>query len=250
MVGVIVWILVGIMSLIYFISYAVYIGLNNSFTYFWFLLGMACTCIGILKYIIIVKEIQINKIIKIIFYGVLIIICGIFVITEGAIIKSSMQKEEAGADYIIVLGARVNGKKITTNLKYRLDAALDYLKENNDTKVIVSGGQGKGEDITEAEAMKQYLMKHSVSDSQIIKEERSVNTDQNLKYSMDIIKDKSVGVVIVSNDFHIYRAKKIAAKQGYQNVSGIGSKTKPITVLNSYVREGFAVIKYKICRQI
>ena len=98
--------------------------------------------------------------------------------------------------------------------------------------------------------MEDYLVSKGISQSTIIKEDRSVNTYQNLQYSGERIGDKSASVVIVTNDFHIYRAKGIAHKQGYTNVSGIGSRTKAFTVPNSYVREIFAVIKYKLCGQI
>ena len=117
-------------------------------------------------------------------------------------------------------------------------------------KVIVSGGQGKGEDITEGKAMEDYLASQGLSRNQIIKEEKSENTDENLRYSMYIIGNKSDKVVIVSNNFHIYRAKKIAMKQGYKDVSGIGTKTVLFTMPNCYLREAFAVIKYKIFGQI
>lgn len=144
----------------------------------------------------------------------------------------------------------VNGTKVSANLKYRLDAALGYIKDNPGCKIIVSGGQGKGENITEGQAMEDYLVGKGVSTERIIKEENSFNTDENLRYSMDIIGDKSASVVLASNNFHIYRAKRIAVKQGYKNVSGIGARTVIFTLPNCYLREAFAVIKYKICGQI
>ena len=153
-------------------------------------------------------------------------------------------------EYVIVLGARVNGTKVSRNLKYRLDAALGYIKDNPLCKVIVSGGQGKGEHITEGQAMRDYLINKGIEPERVIKEEISVNTGENLKYSMDIIGNKSAKVVIVSNNFHIYRAVKIAEKQVYKNVSGAGAKTVAFTLPNCYLREAFAVIKYKICGQI
>ena len=174
----------------------------------------------------------------------------VFSFAEVLIIKNAVQKPEKNADYIVVLGARVNGTRVTLNLKYRLDVAIDYLNENTRTKVVVSGGQGKGEDITEAKAMSDYLIKNGIKSDRIIFEDKSENTSENLEYSAEIIGSKTKKIVIVSNDFHIYRAKCIAKKMGYTDVSGASAKTKPITIPNSFVREAFAVVKYKIFNQI
>jgi len=242
--------LLGFASMAYFFLYIFTTGNNNLFTYFWFILGMLLILAGILRRIMYLKNIVMPKRFKIILYTVMGIFFFIFIVTEAVIIKNSIQEPEADADYIIVLGARVNGTKVSRNLKYRLDAASGYYKDNPGCKIIVSGGQGMGEDITEGKAMKDYLVKQGINPGNIITEEKSANTDENLKYSMDIIKDKKASVVIVSNNFHIYRAKKIAEKQGYENVSGIGTWTVAFTIPNCYVREAFAVIKYKIFGQI
>lgn len=242
--------LLGFASTLYFFVYILWTGNNNMFTYFWLVLGILLAGAGILKHIISKRQITIPKTLLAVFYFVTIIVCLVLFVTEFIIITNGFKKPEPGADYIIVLGARVNGTKVSRNLKYRLDAALGYIKDNPLCKVIVSGGQGKGEDITEGQAMRDYLINKGIEPERVIKEEISVNTGENLKYSMDIIGNKSAKVVIVSNNFHIYRAVKIAEKQGYKNVSGAGAKTVAFTLPNCYLREAFAVIKYKICGQI
>ena len=75
------------------------------------------------------------------------------------------------ADYIIVLGSKVNGTKPSYSLQYRIDKAAEYLKLHDKTIAIVSEGQGKGEDITEALAMKQGLMKQNIAEDRIIMED-------------------------------------------------------------------------------
>ena len=242
--------LLGTASTLYFFVYIFLTGNNNLFTYFWLLLGVFLIGTGILHSLVDKKQITIPKPLSVIFYTIICTGCIILAVTEFIIIKSGLQEPEPGADYVIVLGARVNGTKVSLNLKYRLDAALDYIKDNPGCKVIVSGGQGKGEDITEGKAMEDYLASKGLSRNRIIKEEKSENTDENLRYSMDIIGNKSDKVVIVSNNFHIYRAEKIAIKQGYEDVSGIGTKTVLFTMPNCYLREAFEVKKYKIFGQI
>lgn len=242
--------LLGIASILYFLVYIFLTGNNNLFTYFWLLFGIFLIGTGRLYYLADKKQITIPKPLSAVFYTIVCTGCIVLVVTEFIIIKNGLQEPEPGADYVIVLGARVNGTKVSLNLKYRLDAALSYINDNPGCKVIVSGGQGKGEDITEGKAMEDYLASKGLSRNQIIKEEKSENTDENLRYSMDIIGNKTDKVVIVSNNFHIYRAKKIAMKQGYKNISGIGTKTVLFTVPNCYLREAFAIIKYKISGQI
>ena len=93
-------------------------------------------------------------------------------------------------------------------------------------------------------------LKNGIKNDRIILEDKSKNTNENLKFTAELIGSKTKKIVIVSNDFHIYRAKCIAKKMGYTDVSGASAKTKPITIPNSFVREAFAVIKYKIFNQI
>ncbi len=242
--------LLGFGSTLYFLVYILGTGNNNLFTYFWLLLGILLTGAAILHHIVQKRQIIIPKPLMAVFYTVTFTGCFILAVTEFIIIANGFQKPEPGADYIIVLGARVNGTKVSRNLKYRLDAALEYVRDNPGCKIVVTGGQGKGEDITEGQAMEDYLVQNGTDPGIIIKEEKSENTEENLKYSMDIIKDKSAKVVLASNNFHIYRAKKIALKQGYENISGTGARTVIFTVPNCYLREAFAVIKYKLYGQI
>ena len=116
-------------------------------------------------------------------------------------------KPERGAQWIIILGAQVRGRKITDSLKRRLDAAIHYLEENERTMVVVSGGRGPGEDISEADAMEQYLIEQGVAENRIRKEDQSVSTRENLSFSRRFIDPKHETVGIVTNNFHSYRAK-------------------------------------------
>lgn len=202
----VLWVL-GIASVVYFGAYAFIIGLNNSFTYFWLLLGVVLSAAGTASRMCHNGRLHLPKAVSVALIVCVILFLGAFGVAESAIIKNAVQKPEKNADYIVVLGARVNGTRVTLNLKYRLDVALDYLNENEGTKVVVSGGQGKGEEITEAKAMSDYLVKNGIKSDRIILEDRSKNTNENLKFSAELIGSKEKKTVIVSNDFHIYRAK-------------------------------------------
>ena len=152
--------------------------------------------------------------------------------------------EEKGIPYLIVLGAQVKGTKVTDSLRRRLKRSVTYLSENPETKVIVSGGQGPGEDITEAEAMAEYLVGCGIDRSRILLEDRSKTTEENLRFSAAFIPDMQTKVAVVSNNFHMYRAYHIARKAGYADVARIPAGCSPLLFANYMVREFFAVCKF------
>jgi len=246
----VVSLIIGIASLLYFAGYVFWNGINNSFLFFWALLGIFCVVYAIVHRIILQHGIVWWKRVDQVVMGV-VVVCFITISgIVGLLVFEGNETPSDNADYVIVLGAHVFGEKMSANLRYRVEAACDYLKRNPDTKAVLSGGQGQGEDITEAEAMRRYLVQEGIEEERLLIEGDSVNTEENIRNSAKLIEDKSKRVVIISNGFHIYRAKGIAKKQGYENVEGLGCKIHPYSILNSYVREAAAVIKYKLCGQI
>lgn len=165
------------------------------------------------------------------------------------IIGAMRAKTPEDLDWIIVLGAQVRGTKITNSLKRRLDAAAFYLSENKNTKVIVSGGQGKGEAVTEAFAMAEYLESCGISRERIYLEDKSESTRQNLEFSAEIIKEKFKTVGIATNNFHVRRALLLAERLGYQQVCGISASSNPVVLLNYMVREFFAIVQFVIKKE-
>lgn len=188
-----------------------------------------------------------NKIVK----GVnMFIILGvvIFIFVESAIIMFP-KSDNSKSDYVIVLGAGIRGEQISLSLKQRLDKVIEYNKFNKDVPIVVSGGQGPGEDITEAEAMKRYLVSQGISENNIIMEDKSRSTSENLAFSKVRIQDNSnkeinnINVKIVTSDFHALRSKMLAKKEGYETVSFYTNKTIPLLAPIMYTREFFAVFK-------
>lgn len=155
----------------------------------------------------------------------------------------------SNADYVIILGAKVNGTKPSLALAYRIDAALDYLKKNKNTIVIASGGKGPNEGISEAEAIKNALVKKGINKSRIILESDSTSTYENMKFSKQLLpKDANKGI-IVTNHFHVYRSILVAKDQDL-HVSYISAQTPTISIPKSYIREYMAITKYYIDRVI
>lgn len=166
-----------------------------------------------------------------------------FGILHMKIMESSHQPIPEDAGYLIVLGARVKGNVPSLSLQYRIDRAADYLKLNGSTVAIVSGGRGPGEDISEAEAMKQGLINQGIEEGRIIMEDESTSTSENIAFSKEFIPDPSSIGLIVSNDFHLYRAVKMAEREGLK-VTGVPAKTPRIVLVKSYIREYLAITKY------
>ncbi len=145
--------------------------------------------------------------------------------------------------YLIVLGAKVKpGGVPSLSLQYRLDAALNYLKENPTTNVIVSGGQGPDEEQTEASFMRDYLIANGIEKDRIITEEQSTSTYENLYYSFALLPETEQAVTIVSNDFHLRRATYIANKLGYE-ADVIVANTPKSVELQLNIRERLALLR-------
>lgn len=242
--------LLGILCLGYFIVYGAFTGLTNTFTYVWLLMGICFLLLSVF-YKTIKRGIRIlPKWVKI----PAAIIAGICIfavlVAEILCITSGIKAPQPGADYVIVLGAQVRGRTPSYNLARRLDVAYDYLMENPETIAILSGGKGPGEDISEAQAMAEYLQEKGIPPERMTLEDQSTNTDENIRFSREIIGSQEASVVLATNRFHVFRSIGIAKKQGLQKVEGLGAGIMWFTVPNLYLREAIAILKYAVCGQI
>lgn len=234
--------LVGIAFLIYFLCVAFFVGHGTNFYFIWLILAVVVMTFAILLkrgFFISHFPLWIRRTFVILLcMGVMI-----FGIVEGFIISGFSMKVQPGADYVIVLGAQMKADGPSKALQYRLDEAIRYLNENPSSKVIVSGGQGSDEHISEAQGMYEYLVEKGIEKDRIIKEDKSVNTTQNLAFSAEYLDRERDSVAVVTNNFHVFRAVKIAEKAGYQNVCGIAAKGEPFLQINNMMREFFGVMK-------
>lgn len=158
------------------------------------------------------------------------------------------EKPKANGKYshVIVLGAKVKRGAIPSKaLAFRLDAALDYAIQYPNVQIIVSGGQGADEDATEASVMKQYLIDRGFPENQIIVEDQSTSTYENLIYSKKIIGPNLEGLTIVSSDYHLARAKMLA-EDLHIDCDVIPAKTPKSIEVKVRFRERFALLKSAI----
>lgn len=165
-----------------------------------------------------------TKLIYKIYRFVMILFLSTFIILQGAITinfhRTSDVKSIENVNTMIILGAKVNEDGISKTLKRRLDKAIEYYNTNkNINNIIVSGGQGSDEVVTEALAMKNYLVKNGVSKDKIIMEDKATTTLENIIFSKKIITDKNLKgkVLIVTSDYHLFRGQIIASILGIDN---------------------------------
>lgn len=167
----------------------------------------------------------------------------LFAAVEGMIFSQFGADAAPGADYVIVLGAQWKAEGPSEVLRRRLNRAAAYLKENPAAAVIVSGGQGSNEPISEAAGMRAYLMEAGIAQGRILTEEASESTVENLMFSGRLLDKKHDTVVIVTNNFHMFRALGIAKKQGYAHVEGLAADSSPGFLPHNLLREFLGVLK-------
>lgn len=148
-----------------------------------------------------------------------------------------------GLDCLVVLGAGLRPDGAPSEaLAYRLDAALEYLEDNPQTRCVVSGGQGSGEVRAEADAMADYLTGRGLDEGRLTLEDRSEDTAENVRNSVVLLAPgETVG--IVTNDFHPYRALRIAARNGLPDAAGLAAPSNPLYLPQSVLRECAAIVK-------
>lgn len=210
---------------------------------------------------------------RVVCYGFLLAGMIFTFIMEGIIFTQFHAKASPGADYMIILGAQLKEGGPSRTLQERLDCASAYLQNNQQTIAIVSGGKGSDEPTSEAQGMKEYLVAAGMPEERIWLEDASTNTKENMQFSarlimqaisnaedggatdadatednteaIDVAENGTVdaNVVVVTNNFHMYRALKIAKAQGFAHVEGLAARSYAILLPNDMLRECLAVVK-------
>ena len=166
----------------------------------------------------------------------------------GLIIAQGRDDEmpQNAPEFVVVLGAQINGDQPSLTLKKRLDRAYEYMTEYPQATVFVSGGQGPDETQTEASVMAAYLERRGIAPERIVREEQASDTRENLIFSAELAQARGVdtgSVLIITSDFHMARAKYIARTLG-MTPYGLTSGTAPwVLKVNYELREVFAFVK-------
>lgn len=207
-------------------------------------LGIVIFCIGV--FMPQMKKFASVKIFKVIRALFLIGLSSELIIVSFLAIYGLADTVDYKEDAVIVLGAGIRGDKVTFPLKTRLDKAVEYHAENPEAVIVVTGGQGFQETVTEAYAMKKYLVQNGVEESKILMEEKATSTAENMRFSKAIL-DKYFGrkysVAVITNDFHVFRSVTVAKRNGFQEVSHMHSGLQWFNYMPCFIRESLAVLK-------
>lgn len=173
-------------------------------------------------------------------------------LAAGAILTAVMTKAgrfnlptEGETATVVVLGCLVRDNGPSLMLRYRMEAALEYLLDNPDSPVVVSGGQGEKEPVSEAQAMEEYLIANGIEQARIYKEDRSTDTRENITFSAEVIRREGLpeALVIVTDSYHQLRGRIYARLAGFTQVYGVSGRC-PWGLFPSYgVREMLAVME-------
>lgn len=242
MPGVVIFGILGVLCILYCMSIGLFFGFGSNFYYIWGVMGVVFLGIALLCGLPTLRR-RIPLVLQRIFWVCFALGVALLLLVEGLVLSRCGAKGMEDADCLIVLGAQWKSNGPSKVLKYRLDKAVEYLLENPDTNVIVSGGQGANEPISEAEGMYQYLVDAGISGHRIQKEDKSTNTYENLKFSGELLDKQKDRVVIVTNDFHVYRSEKLAKAQGYTQARGLAARSYLPMQPNNLLREFFGVMK-------
>ena len=187
--------------------------------------------------------------IELFIYAVVSYIECIFISTIVLALISAKRIPRFDKDYIIILGCKIRKDgTLTPILKSRVDRAITFSKmqyeaTGKDIIFVPSGGKGNDEVISEGEAIRNYLLNHGISNDNIIVENKSRSTYENIKFSYKLIskKNSNPNIAFSTTNFHVFRAGIIARKQGIK-VEGIGAKTKAYFFINAFIREFIATL--------
>ncbi|MDR0664653.1 MAG: YdcF family protein [Helicobacteraceae bacterium] len=172
----------------------------------------------------------------------------LFLLLIACLIASEGIKNTAtfNEDAVIILGCGIRGEELSIMLKSRVDSAIEYIRRNPNALIIATGGQGYGEDISEAEAIKRYLILNGAREERIIIEDRSRNTYENFANAKGILDSHFNGdryaVAVATSDFHMFRALAIAKRYGI-NAASYNAPLKWYLKAASFLRETLSIIK-------
>ncbi|MDO4475328.1 MAG: YdcF family protein [Lachnospiraceae bacterium] len=235
--------ILGGVCLLYYLVIAFYAGITSSLSWIWALLGGTLCLTGWAwrRQLFQTKPVP----------GALLMTGGILMALVLALLLFLLVRISGGMctraeeqlEYVVVLGAQVKGTAPSRSLRKRLDTAADYARKNPETILILSGGKGEDEQISEALCMQQYLTREcGLEEGRLVMEDRSTSTLENLVFSDELTGCKTARTGVLSNNYHVFRATAIARKLGYTRVSGIAAPSDPIMQVHYMVREAAALL--------
>jgi len=234
--------ILGLAMIAYFLALGLVVRFGQSLSELWLLGGVLCVLrFFVWNHIYKTKKYPPKKpvvILRTLFCAAL----AFFLVMECVILAGGVMPPKQNLDYIIVLGAKVNGREPSGALRNRIQVAKEYLEANPDTLAVLSGGQGSDEEISEAQCMYERLTAGGIDPSRLILEDQSSDTSENLRFSRGLIPEDAQTIGLVTNNFHIFRALATARGLGWNNVYGVPVATTMFSMPHYLMREFVGVL--------
>ena len=234
------FIVLGTVTVLYYIVCILFARIGVSWLWLWPLLAAFC----FLRAYMLHKSVRVPKWFAVLYRVLLAAFAALFIAVESKIITAMNTVPKQGLDYIITLGATVRDGVPTSPLKLRIDKTVEYMRDNPNTILIASGGQGSNENMTEASCIAENVVNAGIDRDRILLEDKSYDTEENIRNSFAMIPE-GASVGIVTSSFHIYRALRIAELQGFE-ASGVPAVTYIPLGIHYTVREFFGVVELEV----
>lgn len=172
-----------------------------------------------------------------------------FAVLLGVVLSGAHDSITGEPKVMVILGCKVESWGPSILLQDRLDKALDYLEDHPDLTIVASGGQGPDEHQSEAQCMYDYLTNHGVDGNQILLEDQSHNTWENIRFTQALLEQEGIDtsqMLVVSNGFHLTRVRMLwdRAWEGDYTLSTLAAPSSHIpSRLKMYIREPLALVK-------
>ena len=231
----IVYLLTGGACVAYYFIIGFYSRFGLSIQWIWLAAGAALIVAGLLT------RVSLPHWLRYAWRAALIAALALLALLEGLVISGMNATAPPGMDYLMVLGASVYDDGPSPALVRRINAVTGCLDQHPDALIIATGGKGEGERITEAQCIRDELVRRGVDPARILLEDKSTNTWENMTFSKALIDRDAAAVGIVTNNYHIWRSMRLARRAGLTNVHGIAAEYTGPMLIHFMVREAISI---------
>lgn len=236
----IIVLVLGLGMIAYYLALGFAVRFGQSFQFMWLLVGALCILRALFWFWCQRRGWYPPRMLVVPARILIAAVLAFFLAVEGVIFAAGCAHPAQGLDYVVVLGAKVNGTQPSGALRNRIAAAAEYLDANPAAMAVLSGGQGSDEQISEAQCMYENMVQLGIDPARLILEDQSTDTSENLVFSRKLIPE-GANVGLVTNNFHIFRSLHLAKGLGWQ-VSGIPVATSLISFPHYMMREFIGVV--------